>query len=137
MRAFEFWIRKPSFLNLHSKSSSMFKTYCFPTRDSQYNLIIQFLPHKCTQLMLLFTISIRKFRAIKEAVKLQRNDGLVMNQLFSRKAFLPYSRLVCNFRHFGAFSELDFKDLSDLKTWMDYFAHPARSCEYLEKYFPA
>ena len=74
--------------------------------------------------MLLFTISIRKFRAIKEAVKLQRNDGLVMNQLFSRKAFLPYSRLVCNFRHFGAFSELDFKDLSDLKTWMDYFILP-------------
>ena len=85
--------------------------------------------------MLLFTISIRKFRAIKEAVKLQRNDGLVMNQLFSRKAFLPYSRLVCNFRHFGAFSELDFKGLSDLKTWMDYFAHPARSCEYLKKMF--
>ena len=44
-----------------------------------------------------------------------------MNQLFSRKAFLPYSRLVCNFRHFGAFSELDFKGLSDLKTWMDFF----------------
>ena len=87
--------------------------------------------------MLLFTISIRKFRAIKEAVKLQRNDGLVMNQLFSRKAFLPYSRLVCNFRHFGAFSELDFKGLSDLKTWMDYFVHPARSCEYLKNCFPA
>ena len=66
--------------------------------------------------------------AIKEAVKLQRNDGLVMNQLFSRKAFLPYSRLVCNFRHFVVFSELDFKGLSDFKTWMDYFAHPARLC---------
>ena len=85
--------------------------------------------------MLLFTISIRKFRAIKEAVKLQRNDGLVMNQLFSRKAFLPYSRLVCNFRHFGAFSELDFKGLSDLKSGWIIFAHPARSCEYLKNCF--
>ena len=47
------------------------------------------------------------------------NESIVFTQSLSTFN----SRLVCNFRHFGAFSELDFKGLSDLKTWMDYFAH--------------